>query len=123
VAGRLDEAIPLLEHTLADSERILGAEHPNTLGARNNLANAYRSAGRLGEAIPLYERTLADRERILGAEHPDTLASRNNLAIHHRRRVGQHVWPRSCSHRTRLRGFHSAPSGPASGVEAVEVDQ
>jgi tetratricopeptide (TPR) repeat protein len=79
-AGRLEEALPLYERTLADWERRLGADHPDTLSSRNNLANAYRAAGRLEEALPLYERTLADRERRLGADHPDTLTSRNNLA-------------------------------------------
>ena len=59
-AGRLGEAIPLLERTLADRERVLGADHPDTLASRHNLADAYVSAGRLGEAIPLLERTLAD---------------------------------------------------------------
>jgi tetratricopeptide (TPR) repeat protein len=78
-AGRLGEAIPLYERTLADCGRVLGADHPQTLTSRNNLAAAYESAGRLGEAIPLYDRTLADSERVLGADHPDTLSSRNNL--------------------------------------------
>jgi tetratricopeptide (TPR) repeat protein len=76
----LDEAIGLYEQTLADRERILGADHPDTLSSRNNLAGAYESAGRLDEAIGLHEQTLADRERILGADHPNTLTSRNNLA-------------------------------------------
>ena len=79
-AGRLDEAIPLYERTLADRERVLGDTHPDTLTSRNNLAHAYRAAGRLDEAISLYERTLADRERVRGDTHPDTLGSRNNLA-------------------------------------------
>jgi len=78
-AGRLDQAIPLYQRTLADAERVLGADHPDTLTSRNNLAGAYESAGRLDQAIPLYERTLADRERVLGADHPQTLTSRNNL--------------------------------------------
>ena len=43
-----------------------GADHPDTIAARANLAFAYRSAGRLREAIPLYERTLADRVRVPG---------------------------------------------------------
>ena len=60
--------------------RVLGADHPQTLTSRNNLAYAYQSAGRLGEAIPLYEQVLADRTRVLGPDHPDTLTSRNNLA-------------------------------------------
>ena len=59
---------------------MLGPDHPNTRGSRNNLAGAYTSAGRLGEAIPLYEKTLAEYERVLGADHTDTVASRNSLA-------------------------------------------
>ena len=65
-AGRLNDAIPLYEQTLADRRAVLGPEHPDTLTSRNNLAGAYQSAGRLTEAIPLYEQTLADRERVLG---------------------------------------------------------
>ena len=59
---------------------MLGADHPDTLSSRNNLAAAYQEAGRPAEAIPLFEQTLADCERVLGADHPDTLTSRNNLA-------------------------------------------
>ena len=50
MAGRLGEAIPLLERTLADSERVLGRAHPNTVAFRNNLAAAYQAAGRLNKA-------------------------------------------------------------------------
>jgi tetratricopeptide (TPR) repeat protein len=78
--GRVSEAFALYERTLADQERVLGAEHPDTLVSRNNLAGVLRDLGRVSEAFALYERTLADRERVLGAEHPDTLVSRNNLA-------------------------------------------
>lgn len=45
-AGRVTEAIPLYEQTLFDRERVLGPDHPSTLGSRNNLAGAYRVAGR-----------------------------------------------------------------------------
>jgi hypothetical protein len=44
------EAIPLYERTVADSERLLGDTHPDTLNSRNNLVYAYRAAGRLAEA-------------------------------------------------------------------------
>lgn len=37
-AGRTAEAIRLYERTLADSERVLGADHPNTKAAREGLA-------------------------------------------------------------------------------------
>ncbi|MGY5228608.1 tetratricopeptide repeat protein, partial [Nocardia asiatica] len=78
--GRVAEAIPLYERTLADCERVLGADHPNTLGSRNNLASVYLSAGRVAEAIPLLERTLTDCERVLSTDHPTTGVVRNNLA-------------------------------------------
>ena len=79
-AGLLNQAIALFEQNLADRERILGPNHPDTLTSRNNLASAYHNSGRLKQAIPLFEQNLADRERILGPNHPDTLTSRNNLA-------------------------------------------
>jgi hypothetical protein len=79
-AGRTAEAILLLERTVADCERVLGADHPDTLTTRNNLAMAYRAAGRTAEAILLLERTLADCERVLGADHPWTKGAREDLA-------------------------------------------
>ena len=39
-AGRLGEAIPIFERTLADAERVLGADNPDTLGTRANLQRA-----------------------------------------------------------------------------------
>ena len=69
---------------LADRERILGHEHPDTLSSRAHLAVAYRDAGRTGEAIELGERVLAARERTLGPEHPHTLSVRAVLAVSYR---------------------------------------
>lgn len=40
--GGFGEAIPLFERTLADCERVLGADHPDTLSSRHNLAAARR---------------------------------------------------------------------------------
>jgi hypothetical protein len=74
------QAIVIGEPLTADFERMLGADHPDTLSSRNNLANAYVAAGRAAEAIPLHEQTLAAHERMLGPDHPSTLDSRNNLA-------------------------------------------
>ncbi|MBV1854571.1 tetratricopeptide repeat protein [Catellatospora tritici] len=79
-AGDLTRAISILEATLADRLRVLGAYHPDTLASRTSLADAYQSAGRLDKAIDLHEQVLADRARVLGADHPDTLTSRTSLA-------------------------------------------
>ena len=54
--GRVTEAIPLLERTLADAKRVQGDDHPKTLNFRNNLAGAYRDAGRVTEAESLETR-------------------------------------------------------------------
>ena len=59
---------------------MLGADHPDTLTSRNNLAGAYYAAGDLGRAIPLFEQALADCVRVLGADHPQTKTVRANLA-------------------------------------------
>ena len=79
-AGRTGEAVELGEQVLADRERILGPEHPDTLEARGNLAASYWSAGRTDDAFELDERVLADFERILGDDHRSTLIARGNLA-------------------------------------------
>jgi tetratricopeptide (TPR) repeat protein len=75
------QAISAGEAVAADSARMLGPGHPDTLASWNNLAIACQEAGRTAEAIRLHERALAGRVRALGPEHPDTLASRNNLAL------------------------------------------
>ena len=79
-AGRITEAIALLEQVLSDSIRLLGEDHASTLSSRNNLANAYQEAGRITEATALHEQVLTDRIRLLGEDHASTLSSRNNLA-------------------------------------------
>lgn len=63
---------------LADAE--LGAEHPDTLTSRSNLAFVLRELGRPEEAEAEHRAVLAALTRVLGAEHPYTQASRNNLA-------------------------------------------
>ena len=80
-AGRIADAIPLLQQTVAARERLLGADHPSTLASRNNLASAYRATARPAEAIPLFESTLAACKRVLGPDDPRTVATRNNLAL------------------------------------------
>jgi hypothetical protein len=70
----------LYEQNLADCERVLGRDHPDTLTSRSNLAHAYHTVGRMVEAQAMFERTLADSERALGPDHPLTQTARENLA-------------------------------------------
>jgi tetratricopeptide (TPR) repeat protein len=61
-------------------EAKLGPDHPDTLGCRINLANAYSAAGRTDEAIALLTPALKLLESRLGPDHPSTLTSRYSLA-------------------------------------------
>jgi tetratricopeptide (TPR) repeat protein len=74
------QAVEYGQDLVADSVRIMGDTHPDTLISRRHLAIAYQDAGWLDEAIPLFERTLADRERVLGDTHPSAMFSRADLA-------------------------------------------
>ncbi|MFE2058670.1 tetratricopeptide repeat protein [Streptomyces sp. NPDC059446] len=76
-----DEALAPAEQALAESERVLGPDHPDTLTARADLALSYGELGRHDEATLLQERVVADYERILGPDHPDTLTARAYLAF------------------------------------------
>ena len=80
-AGRVAEAVPLLERALAAEEQLLGAGHASTLASRNNLGSVYRATGRPAEAVVLFEQNAAACEALLGADHPRTLASRHSLEL------------------------------------------
>jgi tetratricopeptide (TPR) repeat protein len=80
----MPRAIAIGEPLIADLDRLLGPDDPDTIRARNDLARAYRETGRVADAVPLVEQVLAARERLFGADDPRTLASRNNLASAYR---------------------------------------
>ncbi|KAG1675891.1 hypothetical protein FOA52_001548 [Chlamydomonas sp. UWO 241] len=75
-----DEEEQLFRRSLADCQKALGAEHPDTLISLKNLAEVLSQRGKVAEAEQLYRRAMAVREKVLGAEHPDTLLSLNYLA-------------------------------------------
>jgi len=62
-----------------DLVRVLGADHPATLTARNNLARWTGEAGEPARARDLVAALVPDLVRVLGADHPHTLTARNNL--------------------------------------------
>ncbi|MEU9529371.1 tetratricopeptide repeat protein [Streptomyces sp. NPDC048210] len=79
-AGLTSAATAHWERLVATGQRVLGAEHPDNLGALSNLAASYWAAGRTSEAIPLQEAVLASSEQLHGARHHVSLKARNNLA-------------------------------------------
>ncbi|MDQ1248844.1 MAG: hypothetical protein QG597_3218, partial [Actinomycetota bacterium] len=73
-------ALHLLTDLLPDQVRTLGADHPDTLTTRHNIAYLTRVAGDRGEALRLYTELLPDQMRVLGADHPATRRTMNRIA-------------------------------------------
>ncbi|HEX9941448.1 MAG TPA: tetratricopeptide repeat protein [Thermoanaerobaculia bacterium] len=84
--GLLRPAKELLQQVVTFRRRALGEEHPDTLVAKNDLANVYSAAARYKEAEELYRQVLESRRRVLGDEHAETLKSMSNLATAYRDR-------------------------------------
>ena len=76
--GKYEQAEPLYQRTLKTRERVLGPEHPDTVGTVNNLAILYRNQGKYEQAESLLQRALTTFEHVLGPEHPDTVRTREN---------------------------------------------
>ncbi|MBE1592360.1 tetratricopeptide repeat protein [Nonomuraea angiospora] len=80
-SGDYTTAVQLQQDIYTHALATLGAEHPDTLTARHNLAWWTGEAGDVATARDQHMALLPVLERVLGAEHPTTLAARNNLAI------------------------------------------
>jgi serine/threonine protein kinase/tetratricopeptide (TPR) repeat protein len=76
-------AIPHLEKARSLRQSQFGPDHPDTLDATNELANACYQAGQTAEAIALYEEVLP-RAKVLGAGHPLALYAMAGLALTYR---------------------------------------
>ncbi|WP_329468725.1 tetratricopeptide repeat protein [Streptomyces sp. NBC_01431] len=80
MAGDAAGAAAAFEQILADRQRVLGPDHPNTLTARKDLAVLHGLTGDSADAARALAELLADCERVLGPDHPNTLAVRSHLA-------------------------------------------
>ncbi|MFF1813530.1 tetratricopeptide repeat protein [Streptomyces sp. NPDC058251] len=61
-------------------QRVLGADHPDTLECLSKYARALRAMGDYSAAIERHREVLAARTRVLGPHHLDTISSRHHLA-------------------------------------------
>jgi hypothetical protein len=78
------------EQTLAALERVVGPDHPYTLIARLNLANACGVSGDLPSSEALGRAALAAISERYGPLHPDAVVCASNLAVTlHEQRNGQ----------------------------------
>jgi len=78
--GAYAAAAHAARRVLAGREVLLGAEHPNTLTAINNLAVIFMELKELTSARPALEKALELWKRVSGPEHPETLTTMSNLA-------------------------------------------
>jgi eukaryotic-like serine/threonine-protein kinase len=79
--GLYSQSQSLLTRALEIQRRVLGPEHPSTLGTMQSLSDIYLYQGRYAEAEKSLRDTLDTRRRILGPDHPDTLKSMNDLGL------------------------------------------
>jgi tetratricopeptide (TPR) repeat protein len=79
-SARLTEAAVGHWRDLATTcDRLLGAGHPDTMLACQQLADAYLAAGRANEAVPWFQWVLDTQIRRLAPDHRDVLEARRRL--------------------------------------------
>ena len=71
--GLVRESVELAEKTYHTFLDMLGPEHPDTLTAMSNLAQAYVDAGHSKEKTDFIEESFQLHKQVLGLEHRDTL--------------------------------------------------
>jgi tetratricopeptide (TPR) repeat protein len=82
--GDYAHAEALMTRVLEARRRLLGAEHPDTVDAINDLAVQYQNQGKYAQAETLLKQALVLDRRVLGPEHTNTLRNLNNLGVIYR---------------------------------------
>jgi len=77
--GRNEEAVELLEKTLAGRERVLGA-HMDTASTMHNLAYAWAELGEIERALEMDRRQLAIVEQLAGPDSQEALVTSSSIA-------------------------------------------
>jgi len=80
-AGKLSEAVSILEATFAERLKRFGRDDPATLACESHLAAAYGNIDEWEKALPLYEEAAQRQATLNGPQHLETLAIRNQLAV------------------------------------------
>ncbi|WP_374245804.1 TIR domain-containing protein [Zoogloea sp.] len=75
----MHQTLSLFESLLLDCTRILGPDHPETLGVRRHVAECKARLGNTTQALALFTALLPDCQRLLGPNHPETLSVRTHI--------------------------------------------
>ena len=70
-----------LSKALEGRKRVLGAEHPDTLNSKRNMALAQQSRGDFERAEENFRTVLEARRQVLGEDHPQTLDSILDIGV------------------------------------------
>jgi hypothetical protein len=81
MAGDPAQALVLARGVAADTERLLGVDHPETITSRIPIARWTGDTGDTGRALSLANEAYADALRIFGAAHRATLSGRFEVAL------------------------------------------
>jgi tetratricopeptide (TPR) repeat protein len=78
--GHPEQAEAVLVKACTTRERLLGADHLDTVATRHDLASLYRKQEKYDRAEAQFKDVLAVRSAKLGADHLDTVATKHHLA-------------------------------------------
>jgi tetratricopeptide (TPR) repeat protein len=74
-------AVGYWQELATTSARLLGHDHPATVGINERLAQAYLAAGRSTESVELLEQLHGDRSRRAGPDHPGSVQAGRDLGF------------------------------------------
>jgi tetratricopeptide (TPR) repeat protein/Arc/MetJ family transcription regulator len=74
-----DRAVPVAEAVVEGRTRVLGADHPDTLGATYTLAHAHEYSGQPGKAVEAYAELVDRHTRLRGRDDRGALRARAGL--------------------------------------------
>ena len=107
--GEAAKGVPFLERAVELRQQVLGADHPDTLSAKNSLGLAYESAGKFDQALPLLEQTL----KLAKAARAPTIPIPSTTWPAWRRPTGPPAsWTRPCRSSRRRSSSKKAKLGP-----------
>ncbi|MCG6930985.1 MAG: tetratricopeptide repeat protein, partial [Desulfofustis sp.] len=83
-SGRFEDALPLIESSLAIRRNFFGEHHAAVAQSLNNMAIIYDRRGDQALALRQHEKALEIRETVFGANHPAITQSLDNMAAIYR---------------------------------------
>jgi tetratricopeptide (TPR) repeat protein len=116
--GRHDEALELLQETLAFRQRVLPENHPDIASSMGNLASTYSALGKTMKALSFFKEALAILDASLPATHGKIASTLASIACIY---VARSNHAKALEFQVRLLSVHEktlAPGDPA-GVASV----